>query len=563
MAEETVAGDEGRGTMEADYDVVILGAGINGAGLFRDLCEQGVRCLLVDKGDICAGTSAAPSRLIHGGLKYLETGEFRLVSESTYERNLLLRNAPHLVHPLPTVIPIYSWTKGIGAALRTFFGSKTAPRSRGRLLMKLGLWLYDVYGARQRVMPRHSILGREAALKELPSLTPDIVAVGTYYDAVVTAPERLVLELVKDGLRASPASRAMTWTDFECVEDGRLRFTGPDGETLSVLPKVTVNATGPWIDAANAKLGVATQYIGGTKGSHILLDHDALVRELDGRMIYFEGDDGRICLVFPYHGRALVGSTDIPADDPDSVTCEETEVDYFMGALRRLLPGLTFDPQQIVYAYSGIRPLPNSEGTEPGLISRDHSAPVLDPEPGRPYPVISLIGGKWTTFRAFSEQVADDVLKRLGTSRKTTTRELAIGGGRGFPTTLEARTAWLADASAKDATQDRLTALLDRYGTAAPEVATHAFDAPDRLVQGDTDVTLSEIDWIARNEQVVHLQDIVLRRTQLAITGHLSRDGLDAIATVAGAALGWSEDRLRQEVDDTLAVLRERHRVAL
>ena len=114
-----------------DCDVLIVGAGINGAGLFRDLCEQGLRCVIVDKGDFGSGTSAAPSRLIHGGLKYLETGQFRLVAESTYERNLLLRNAAHLVRPLPTLIPIHSWVSGIAPALRTMFGSTTAPRSRG------------------------------------------------------------------------------------------------------------------------------------------------------------------------------------------------------------------------------------------------------------------------------------------------------------------------------------------------------------------------------------------------------------------------------------------------
>ena len=122
-----------------EIDVLILGAGINGAGLFRDLCEQGLRVVIADKADFGSGTSAAPSRLIHGGLKYLETGEFGLVAQSTLERNLLLRNAPHLVRPLHTVIPIFSWLKGIGAALRTLAGSKSAPRSRGALLIKAGL----------------------------------------------------------------------------------------------------------------------------------------------------------------------------------------------------------------------------------------------------------------------------------------------------------------------------------------------------------------------------------------------------------------------------------------
>ena len=127
------------------------------AGLFRDLCEQGIDCLIVDKADFGSGASAAPSRLIHGGLKYLETGEFRLVAQSTLERNLLLKNAPHLVQPLPTIIPIFSWTNGIVAALRTFLGSKTAPRSRGALLIKIGLLIYDHYGARGKLSYRSTL----------------------------------------------------------------------------------------------------------------------------------------------------------------------------------------------------------------------------------------------------------------------------------------------------------------------------------------------------------------------------------------------------------------------
>ena len=183
-----------------DVDVLIVGAGINGAGLFRDLCEQGLRVAIVDKADFGSGTSAAPSRLIHGGIKYFETGELGLVAQSTLERNLLLRNAPHAVRPLPTVIPIFSWLTGVGAALRTLFGSTTAPRGRGALLIKIGLAMYDFYGARHRVMPRHALWSKARALSEIPPLTPRIVAAGTYYDATVRHPERLVLELLQDTL---------------------------------------------------------------------------------------------------------------------------------------------------------------------------------------------------------------------------------------------------------------------------------------------------------------------------------------------------------------------------
>lgn len=546
-----------------DFDVLIIGAGINGAGVFRDLCAQGLTCLIVDKGDFGSGTSAAPSRLIHGGLKYLETGELRLVAESTYERNLLLKNAAHLVRPLPTAIPILSWTKGVFAALRTLLGSTTAPRSRGALLVKAGLALYDFYGARARQMPKHRMIGRARALAETPALTPRIKALGTYYDAAVTAPERLVLELVQDGLALSPGSEALNWCAVTGVQDGAIALAPPAQPPRHIRARIVINAAGPWIDRVNACLGLDTRLIGGTKGAHILLDHPELLRQLNGRMLYFEADDGRILLVVPFQGRALVGSTDIPDDDPDAAFCTEAETTYFLQALRDLLPGLSFDRDQIVFAYAGIRPLPNSAGVAPGLISRDHSAPREAATSERPFPVISLVGGKWTTFRAFSAEISDTVLAELDRPRQRHTDDMAIGGGRDMPRKEAARDAWFT-ATARDtgATRDRLTTLLDRYGTTAKDVARHEGPQPSFFVDAPG-FTESEIDWIARHERVVHLADILLRRTPLAISGHLTKQLCRQVASIAAAALGWSAEREHLELQDLSALLAERHGVRL
>ncbi len=548
-----------------ETEIVIIGAGINGAGLFRDLCEQGVRCLIVDKADFGSGTSAAPSRLIHGGLKYLETGEFRLVAQSTLERNLLLRNAPHCVEPLPTVIPIFSWMRGIPAALRTMAGSTRAPRSRGVFLVKTGLALYDFYGSRSRVMPGHKLVGKRRALREMPGLTNSIVAAGTYYDAKITCPERLVLELVQDGLAARPDSAALNYATLTSASGDTLAFATVDGQTFSARPGIVVNAAGPWIDAVNATLGAPSKMIGGTKGSHILLDHDELVRSLNGRMIYFEADDGRICLVFDYLGRALVGSTDIPAGNPDDVRCADSEIDYLLDSLRSLLPGFHFGRDQIVYAYSGIRPLPASDASTPGLISRDHSAPVTEPQGDRPFPIISLVGGKWTTFRGFAEEVADTILARLGRSRVKSTSALPIGGGKAFPRAAEERARWLTEATRETGLPEaRLDQMLRRYGTPALAIARHRgkWTDADRLPDS-SGYSLAEIDWIARRERVGHLADIVMRRTTLAITGALTRRDLDAIASVAGDALGWDAPRTAGEVSSVIAELTMRHRSPL
>ncbi len=549
---------------EKGVDVLVLGAGVNGAGLFRDLCEQGVDCLMVEKTDFGSGTSAAPSRLIHGGLKYLETGEFGLVAQSTLERNLLLKNAPHCVEPLPTFIPVFSWTRGIPAALRTLFGSTTAPRSRGAVLIKIGLALYDFFGARERVMPRHRLLLKKKAMREMPYITPAIVAGGMYHDARVSQPERLVYELVRDGLAANPRSAATNFTDLTETKDGTLRFRRPDGSAFSARPKLVINAAGPWIDRVNAALGKPTKMIGGTKGSHILIDHPELVRSLNGRMIYFEADDGRICLVYDYHGLALVGSTDIPSDDPDNVHCEDKEIDYFFDSLRSLLPKLQFDRSQMVYAYSGIRPLPASNASEPGLISRDHSAPALEPEPGRPFAIVSLVGGKWTTFRGFAEEVADAALKRLGRERLKSTRTLPIGGGRDFPADARARADWAA-AQSRDSglPRARVETLLSRYGSTAAAIVRAEAQAGSALLPDSDTVSAAEIAWIARNEMVVHLADVVLRRTTLAIDGALTVANLTAIADILARELQWSDARKAEEIEAVRAELLKRHGMTL
>lgn len=546
------------------FDVVIIGGGINGAGLFRELCEQQVDCLLVEKGDFGGGTSAVSSRLIHGGIKYLETGEFRLVAESTFERNRLLRNAPHLVRPLPTVLPTFSRFGGIPAALKTFFGKVSAPRNRGAVLVRIGLWLYDFYGARDRVLPKRGFWSRKQALQSMPSLTPRIVGAGVYHDAVVRHPERLVLELVQDAVAANSRSQAFNYASVEGVENGKLRLTDSKGVTTDIVPGIVVNAAGPWIDKVNKLLGIAGRLIGGTRGSHLLLDHPELVAELAGRMLYYEADDGRICLVFPYHGRALVGSTDIRDDDPDTVRCTDEEVEYLVDSLRMLLPGHSIDRSHIVHVYSGIRPLPASDGVAPGLVSRDHSAPVEEPEPGRPWPVISLVGGKWTTFRGFSEIVADDLLSRLNKSRSRDTRDMAIGGGRNFPSDQAARDRWLADMTREHGCQpERAFCLLERYGTRAKGVLAHEAGRNTRSLESATDHTLEELEWILLHEQVNHLDDLLLRRTLLATTARIGRRELDLIANLAGRTLGWDTARTAFEYKRTENLLRERHRMLL
>ena len=184
--------------LQPEVSVLIVGGGINGVGLLRELALEKVDALLVEKSDFCSGASSASTRIIHGGLRYLENGEFRLVKESLRERNRLLGNAPHYVRPLPTTIPIFSWTEGLISAPARFLGLKVRPSGRGALLRKIGLSLYDLLAGEHQVLPAHQFKSRHAALAERPQLRPDIVCTATYYDAWISYPERLCLELVLD-----------------------------------------------------------------------------------------------------------------------------------------------------------------------------------------------------------------------------------------------------------------------------------------------------------------------------------------------------------------------------
>ncbi len=236
-------------------DVLIIGAGINGAGTFRDLSLQGVRALIVDREDFGAGASMASSRMAHGGLRYLENGEFRLTAEATRERNLLLRNAPHMVRPLPIAIPFFSRTAGLLTALKRMSGAKTSLRERGFFMAEIGLLFYDWFGRSDRTMPLHGrMLGRRLR-DRFPALHARTLAVSTYYDATVSMPERIALELIDDGLAASPASVALNHCEVTGLDGDTVRLRDRlGGGSFGVKPRLVLNAAGAWIDRVNGTL---------------------------------------------------------------------------------------------------------------------------------------------------------------------------------------------------------------------------------------------------------------------------------------------------------------------
>jgi len=329
------------------------------------------------------------------------------------------------------------------------------------------------------------------------------------------------------------------------------------GATLPVESDLIVNAAGAWIDSVNAVLGLQRRYIGGTKGSHLIIDKPRLRDELDGRMVYFGSADGRICLVYPFMSHLLLGSTDLRADDPDRVRCDEDEIAYLLNVLREVFPGAGVKADDVVYRYSGVRPLPFSEAGDTGEISRDHSIKVDESPDGGP-PVLSLVGGKWTTFRGFSEEAADEILKRLGRARRVQTRTLAIGGGKGFPTTDSERSAWLARLESAYALEPRRSErLLERYGTRARDIAAYCAAGVDRPLSAAASLTERELQYLCRHEMVVHLTDLLFRRSPVAVSGSLTSALIGEALGVAAGVLDWNGERQRLEREMTEALARE------
>ena len=547
----------------SDRSVLVIGGGVNGIGTFFDLALQGVDVLLAEKNDFCSGASAASSHMAHGGIRYLENGEFRLVREAVRERNCLLANAAHYVRPLPTTIPIFKIFSGLLNAPLKFFRLRSRPAERGAVVIKFGLMLYDAYTGDSRNVPRHRFTGRRASLKQFSALNPEILATATYYDAALLNPERLCIEMIRDAEAANPDAQALNYCSVIGVRDGHVILEDRvEGERFAVKPAVVVNAAGPWIDRANRVLGRDTAFIGGTKGSHLVLDHAELREAIGEREFFFENEDGRIVLIYPFFDRVLVGTSDLPIDNPDAAVCTEDEVDYFLSMIRRVFPGIVVDRDAIVFRFSGVRPLPNQTAATTGQISRDHSIETLPADGDRRFPVFSLIGGKWTTFRAFAEQAADLALAALERDRRVSTDNLPIGGGLGHPENRHARDAWAsAMAAGAGIPTARAAELLERYGTYAELVGSYLASGRDRPLAGIAGYSVREIEFLALREKVVHLEDLLLRRTLLGMLGRLDRDLVRELAGVAANALGWDGARLQAELRRVEDVLLARHQV--
>lgn len=543
------------------FDVVVIGGGINGISVFRELALQGVKVLLVEKDDFCSKASAAPSRMIHGGLRYLENGEFSLVKEAIFERNRLLDNAPHLVAPLKTTIPIYSTWSGMFDGMLKFLKLKDRPSQRGSIVIKLGLTLYDWFTKRDQLMPAHKMHGAETTRQRWPLMGDTVRSSATYYDAWISSPERLAIELVREGIEVGGI--AVNYAEVTRFDGEQLIISLKNSsEVIEIGCQHIVNATGAWVDVTNGVLSAPSQYMQGTKGSHIIVDNPQLLEELDGNMLFYENVEGRVCILFPYFGKVLIGSTDIPVSDPDSVWCTEEEIEYILSSLSGVLPHLKISRQQIVYQFCGVRPLPSVNTSTTGQIPRSHS--IKRDQIGNSK-IYSLIGGKWTTFRAFGEEVADELLKSLNKARKCSTRQKAIGGGKHYPRSEKEQQQYLSQLAERHQhySTTQLDAWFIRYGTECETLLNWLQDKQDKPLLTLANYTVGEINYILEHEFVTSTLDVLLRRTSIAIEGKLSTRVFDEISQLLTEYFDWTEEKQSSDRKQAQQYLLRHHGVSI
>ncbi len=516
--------------------------------------------MVVDTADVAGGTTAYSSRLIHGGLRYLEYGEFDLVRESLAERGRLLRLAPQFVRPLELFVPVrHRWT-GLWQSARRFLGwdaGEGANQDRGLWLVRMGLWLYDTY-ARDRSLPKHRILPVTAG----PPVDPRRYRwQAAYFDAQVAYPERLTLALLADACQAARAQgnevRVLTYHDARLAGQAvEIRRRGDAAVVETFEPAAIVNATGAWVDQTLARLPLAApRLIGGTKGSHLLTLRADLIAALDGRGIYAEAADGRPFFILPLAGMTLVGTTDEPYEgDPSQAVASREEIDYLIASLAEVFPQIRLTREDIAFSYSGVRPLPFVDAAVPGAITRRHSIRLHE---NTPLPLFSIIGGKLTTCRALAEEAAAEVLAKIGQEPVANSQTRVIPGGEHYPPTPDE----LAAAQAAIAAELCLPlagvqSVWRLCGTLTRDILAAAEPADREQCLCDTPLPLAFVRWAIRHEWAQRLDDLVERRLMLLYKERLTASCLRQLAQVLAA-----EGRLAPaEIDSTVGHTVERLR---
>lgn len=524
------------GPAASDYDVIIIGGGINGAGIARDCGLRGVRSLLLEARDFGSGTSSWSTRLIHGGLRYLEYAEIGLVRESLHERRRLLAQAPHLVQPICLSIPVYRGAR------------------RGPLIVRLGMIAYDLLSL-GKSLPAHCMLDARQMQEAEPGLAAEGLRGGAqYYDGQITFAERLVLENVIDAAAAGVDVRNYAEVlDIRRDEDGLFHVGYGDAGGFA-RSRVLVNAAGPWVDSVLAATNQSvSRLMGGTKGSHIVVGR---FPGAPRQAIYVEAaSDGRPIFIIPWNGQYLIGTTDIRIEgDPGEARASDAEIAYLLDEANRVLPNAGLSIDDIHFTYSGVRPLPFREEGPESAITRRH---IIREHGGDLSGLISIIGGKLTTYRSLAEQATDAVCSLLG-GRHTgcATRERPLPGGRDFSPTMPVPQVLKAAAPNGD---DRLRSI---YGSRLARLKVICEEEPSlaKAIDDSGRVLAAEVVFGLREEYARTLTDLLYRRLMVGLAGELDAMLVDRVLDIAAAEAGWDDALKRRQLEDLAALNRRLRR---
>jgi len=498
---------------ERSFDVLVVGGGIYGAWTAYDAAQRGLSVALIERDDWAGATSSSSSKLIHGGLRYLEHYDFALVRDALVERRCLFRLAPHLVRPLPFVMPVW---KGPRASM---------------LMLSAGLTLYDWLGGRGQPVPWHRRYSAKALLKQFPYVDPDRLLGGFGYGDCQEDDARLTLTVVAaaQGAGAIVANRlaALQLLEHDGTVIGARVHDRLADEFFELRARVTVNAAGPW---APQLLGTAAPRVKRVKGIHIVVP---AIPGCDSAFL-LTARDGRVFFVIPWHGRTLIGTTEQEVDDPDRIDATDDEVRYLLAGVHNGLPGINWTFDDVLARYAGVRTLQAEEAENLAAVTREFT--VLEPRRG----VLMPLGGKFTTARCDAIEIVDRVEQQLGralTPSRTAREPLPGAPAEEFERWQSAMIPLLKQRGVDEACARALTL---RYGTRIGRIAELIEEEPRwaQRLSPSTTLVVAEAILAIRDEMALSLEDVIRRRVPLALLERLDGFKIKELADLLASHLG-------------------------
>lgn len=516
-----------------NFDVIIIGGGVNGVGIAQEASLQGYRTLLLEQDDLCSGVSAWSGRLAHGGLRYLEHFDFALVRESLLERERLVKNAPHLAKHVPWIMPVYKHNK------------------RGGQLVRLGMILFDILSF-DKSAPRHKFLNKKKVLEKFPTIETDGLKGGFHYwDGQIELAERLCVELALDAKTNGAIIRTHSRVESPVLSGKKLTgVTYKDlitGEVHTAHAPVVYNVAGPWIDRVftqSAKLPSQPRLNGGTKGSHLIVN---AFPGAPKEVVYYETrTDGRLILVIPWLGKYMLGTTDIRWEkDPGEARCDIGELEYLLSEVNALIPQAKLTIKDVLYTYSGVRPLPYEPEKNESAVTRTHI--LFDHKSNGADGLVTVVGGKLTTFRQLSEDAITDLHKRFKRKNtKSLTRNRKLPGAQfdDFKTLVLD----LIYQGASEITAQRLAQI---YGSRALEIwkIVELDKSSSEMIEASIGLTRAEVEYVLDQEFPKTLADLMARRLVLAFESGHGLNVVQRIAEIAAGKLRWSAAEIALQID--------------